>query len=143
MMKPVYRRMPRPTHDPEFLARARALSSALLAVHGAILAEVRREFESEYGPQTPTQLWNLLLQHHFFQWMRPLSVAVAQLDELLASETDRAPYRALTADLHHMLSSGDPAHPFAGTYARYLQTPEIVTAHAGARLALRRFEDVL
>lgn len=142
-MKPVYQRMPRPQHDPEFAARAKALSRAMLELHKELLDTVRGEYERRHGPQAPLQMWNLLVNDPFFAWLRPLSGMVAQLDELLATETDRAPYRQLLGDLDHMIGSGDPAHPFAGSYARYLQSPEIISAHGSVRSAAAQFEAVV
>ncbi|HVR42049.1 MAG TPA: hypothetical protein VMS56_01285 [Thermoanaerobaculia bacterium] len=135
--------MPRPAQEPEFARRARALSSALLALHRALLGEVRGEYERTHGPQSPVRMFDLLVNDPAFAWLRPLSGAVAQLDELLATETDRAPYRNLVKDLHQMLGSGDPAHPFAGTYGRYLQSPPVAGAHGAGRKALTRFEELL
>ncbi|MFN2443217.1 MAG: hypothetical protein ABR517_11095 [Thermoanaerobaculia bacterium] len=142
-MKPLYQRMPRPQHDPEFAARAKALSRAMLELHKELLDAVRVEYEATNGPQAPLQMWNLLVSDPFFAWLRPLSGMVARLDELLASETDRAPYRQMLGELEHMIGSGDPAHQFAGSYARYLQSPEIISAHASVRSAVARFEPLV
>ncbi len=140
-MKPVYQRTPRPTHDPDFAGAARALSKALLAVHRELLERARTDYEKTHGRQTPSQLWNLLIGDPYFAWLRPLSGAVAQLDELLATETDRTPYRALAGALRRMLLSGDPADPFAAPYSSSLQIPEVVAAHGAARRALEAFEE--
>jgi hypothetical protein len=140
-VKPVYQPKPRPTHDPDFAGAARALSGALLAVHKELLDRARTDYERTHGRQTPAQLWNLLIGDPFFAWLRPLSGAVAQLDELLATETDRAPYRALAGDLRRMLLSGDPEDPFAAPYSRSLQIPEGIAAHGAARRALEAFEE--
>ncbi len=136
----MYRRPPRPQHDQEFAGAARALSRALLAVHKELLERARAEYERANGRQTPAQLWSLLIGDPFFAWLRPLSGAVARLDELLATETDRAPYRALLVDLRRMLFSGDPSDAFAGPYSRSLQAPEVIAAHGAARRALEAFE---
>jgi hypothetical protein len=112
-------------------------------VHKELLERARIEYERTHGRQTPTQLWNLLIGDPFFGWLRPLSGAVAQLDELLATETDRAPYRALAGELRRMLTSGDPEAPFAAPYARFLQIPEVIEAHVAARRALEGFEKAL
>jgi hypothetical protein len=142
-MKPVYQRKSRPAHDPEFAAAARGLSRALLAMHKELLETARIDYEREHGRQTPAQMWNLLIGDPFFAWLRPLSGMVAQLDELLATETDRAPYRQLLGDLDHMIGSGDPSHPFAGRYALCLKTPEIISAHGSVRSAAARLEALL
>jgi hypothetical protein len=142
-MKPLYQKTPRPQHDPAFAARAKALSRAMLALHKELLDAVRGEYERANGPQAPLQMWNLLVSDPFFEWLRPLSGMVARLDELLASETDRAPYRQLLEDLEHMIGSGDPGHQFAGSYALYLQTPEIISAHGSVRSAVAEFEPMV
>ena len=142
-MKPVYQRKSRPAHDPEFVAAARGLSRALLAVHKELLERARIDYERTHERQTPTQLWNLLIEDPFFAWLRPLSAAVAQLDELLATEADRAPYRSLAAEVRRMLTSGDPADRFAAPYSRFLQVPEVIEVHVAARRALEGFETAL
>ena len=142
-MKPVYQRKQRPAHDPEFAGAARALSRALLAVHKELLERARIDYERTHGRQTPAQLWNLLIEDPFFSWLRPLSAAVAQLDELLATEGDRAPYRSLAAEVRRMLTSGDPTDRFAGPYSRFLQVPEVIEVHGAARRALEGFETAL
>ncbi|HEU5162878.1 MAG TPA: hypothetical protein VFV54_07025 [Thermoanaerobaculia bacterium] len=142
-MKPVYQRKQRPAHDSDFAGAARALSRTLLAVHKQLLERARIDYEKAHGRQTPTQLWQLLIEDPFFAWLRPLSGAVAQLDELLATDTDRAPYRSLAGEVRRMLTSGDPADPFAAQYSRFLQVPEVIEVHVAARRALEAFEAVI
>ncbi len=142
-MNPVDPRKPRPAHDPDFAGAARALSRALLGVHKELLELARIEYERANGRQNPAQMWNLLIGDPFFAWLRPLSGAVAQLDELLATESDRSPYRRLVGNLRPMLVGDDPSDPFAGPYARYRQLPEVIAAHAVARRALETFEETL
>ena len=139
-MNPIHQKKQRPQHDPDFAGAARGLSRSLLALHKELLELVRIEYERMHGRQTPAQMWNLLVGDPFFAWLRPLSGAVAQLDELLATESDRAPYRSLASGLREMLERDDPEHPFAGAYARWRQAPEVVGPHVAARRALETFE---
>ena len=142
-MKPVYQRMPRPSHDPEFAERAKALSRAMMELHRAILVLVRREYESRKGVQSPTQMYQLLIGDPEFEWLRPLSGAVADLDELLATETDRAPYRALIARVRAMLFEPGEDDAFSKGYGSVRQNPDVVIAHVAVREHMKSFEELL
>lgn len=142
-MKPVYQRPPRPAHDPDFAAKAKQLSRALLALHRELMLAVQREYEVLSGPIPPLKLLELLMSDPWFAWLRPLSTATAQLDELLDTETDRAPYRALAQELRVMLEAERDDHPFAERFPRYRERPEIVLATTKGRRALEQFEAVL
>lgn len=142
-MKPVYQRMPRPPHDPEFETRAKALSRALLELHREILTLVRRDYEATRGTQSPAQMYQLLIGDPEFEWLRPLSRSVADLDELLASETDRAPYRSFTARIRGMLFAEGDEDPFSAGYGSVRQHPDVVIAHVGVRERMKALEELL
>lgn len=142
-MKPVYRRPPRPSHDPDFAAKAKQLSRALLALHRELMLAAQREYEVLSGPVPPLKLLDLLMNDPWFAWLRPLSTATAQLDELFDTETDRAPYRSLVKELRVMLEAAAEDHPFAERFPRYRELPEIVLASTKGRRALEEFEEVL
>ena len=70
------------------IARRRAqlatVAEALRELHRQLMEEARRAYEREAGPVGgATAFLNLLMQDPAFQWLRPLSRAMADLDELL------------------------------------------------------------
>lgn len=61
-----------------------ALAKALRAYHSALLDFAKSEYEFLYGPvKSPFEMWQLVMNHEAFQWLRPLSGLMATLDEVL------------------------------------------------------------
>ena len=137
-MKPVAQRAPRPKHDPKFYADARALSLSMVRLHRELMVLRQQDYERVSGPVSPMKLFDLLLNDPFFAWLRPLSTATANLDELLATESDREPYRAFAASLRPMLD-GDSGTEFGASLAAYAERPEIIQVLSAARRALGEF----
>ncbi len=115
----------------------RALNVRLLALHSALLDFARREWESTYGPTNPAQLLRLLIDDPHFAWLRPLSGAIAQIEEALDPRRATAVHRRGAADANELFeavhslirSSGDAV--FHAKYVDVLQrSPEAVMAHA-------------
>lgn len=142
-MKPTYQRPKRVSHDPDFAGRATGLSKSLLDLHAALLEVARGEYEREHGRQTPVQMYELLLGSPEFVWLRPLSGFVARFDDLLATESDRGPYRTLIRELEEMISLENLDSPFARRYAESLQVAAVATAHGAARQKLKAFAELL
>jgi hypothetical protein len=114
----------------------RALNVRLLALHSALLDFARREWESTYGPTNPAQLLRLLIDDPHFAWLRPLSGAIAQIEEALDPRA-AAVHRREAADANKLFeavqslirSSADPT--FHAKYVDVLQrSPDAVIAHA-------------
>lgn len=114
----------------------RALNVRLLALHSALLDFARREWESTYGPTNPAQLLRLLIDDPHFAWLRPLSGAIAQIEEALdpraaaVRRREAADANELFEAVHSLIrSSGDAV--FHAKYVDVLQrSPEAVMAHA-------------
>lgn len=65
-------------------AKLEELARALRQTHSALLELVKADFEGLNGPVGgPFQLFQLVTNHPFFQWLRPLSGLMAGLDELI------------------------------------------------------------
>ena len=137
-MKPVIQRAPRPKHDPKFDADARALSLSMVRLHRELMVLRQQDYERVSGPVSPMKLFDLLLHDDFFAWLRPLSTATANLDELLATESDREPYRAFVSSLRPMLD-GTSETEFGASLADYAERPEIIVVLSAARRALDEF----
>jgi hypothetical protein len=122
-------------------ARLRAIRTALLVLHKAVIDTERGRYARAHGPvETPHQLLQLVLRDPWFAWLRPIAELIVQADERLDADqpitTDQAEaYAAQTLGvLQRELGGAD----FRREYQRSLQeTPEIVVAHAAVvRLAV-------
>lgn len=116
------------------------LLRALLRLHKALLDDERVSYERVHGriPSNGAFL-QLVLGDAWFAWLRPLSLLMAQLDEL--SETKKASstveIAALLASLRRLLTPTEEGEGFGKQYHDALQRePEVVLAHAAVRALL-------
>ena len=120
-------------------ARLRAMRTALLALHKAILDAERVRYERSRGKFTGAQhALRVIMEDPFFAWIRPLATLVVQADERLseARPVDRAEVDAFAGQLRALLQSDDTAGDFHYEYRRALQdVPEVVVMH-GKLIAL-------
>ncbi len=123
-------------------ARLRAVRTALLVLHKALIDAERGRYARAHGPvDSPHQLLQLVLRDPWFAWLRPIAELIVQADERL--DTDQA-ITTTEADAYATQVLGllqrDLGGPdFRREYHRSLQeTPEIVLAHAAVlRLAAK------
>lgn len=112
----------------------------LLGLHKALLDDERVAYERVHGriPSNGAFL-QLVLNDAWFAWLRPLSQAIAKLDEL--SESDDAASRetipALLVSVQTLLMPTEEGEGFSRQYHDALQrSPDVVLAHAGVRTLL-------
>lgn len=123
------RRPPDPVRAP--LAEARR---ALLRLHKSLIDAERAAFEREHGALSGPQLLGALLEDPFFQWLRPFSRLVAEMDEAIFSRepVEVAHARALLRRAHAVAvapTGGDDGAP--SRYAEALRRdPAVRLAHA-------------
>ena len=114
-------------------ARLRALRTAVLALHKAILDTERVRYERMRGPVNGAQhLLRLVLEDPFFAWFRPLATFVVQADERLSEDrsVERSEVDTFAAQLRALLQSDESAGDFHHEYRRTLQdVPEVVILH--------------
>ncbi len=120
-------------------ARLRALRTAVLALHKAILDTERVRYERMRGPVNGAQhLLRLVLEDPFFAWFRPLATFVVQADERLSEDRsiDRGEVDTYASQLRALLQSDESAGDFHHEYRRTLQdVPDVVILH-GKLIAL-------
>lgn len=118
---------------------ARVVES-LRALHKELMQQARHDYERDHGPiPSPGVFLNLLVSDAFFQWLRPLSGAMADLDELL-DLVDPGPEhtRAVRLRFEALVTEDENDSVFGVRYRDYLQrSAEVVMAHAVVRIALR------
>ena len=129
----------RPEGDPgpdrfEEVDRRRLIevNAALRALHKLLIRTVQQEYEREHGPiGGPGALLRLLMEDPFFSWLRPMSKAMVEMDELLEEAMPLEPIRmaGLRERIEGMIATE--------RYLAALQaSPEVVMAHTVLRKAL-------
>lgn len=75
-----------PNSGPVF-QRLRTVRLALLDLHKALLNSERATYEQFYGPiKNNAQFFNLVIEHEWFEWLRPMSQFIVQMDDVLMSK---------------------------------------------------------
>jgi len=127
------------TDHREKSVRLFALREGLLAVHKALLAIARADYEAENGPVAgPGALLQLLIHDEHFAWLHALSELAARADEL-AEEDDipDAEVSALARTATELLTPDEAGTGFPVRYFHALQTsPDVVMAHGAARRSI-------
>ena len=112
------------------------LGNELKVLHQRLIAATQKDFEKLHG-RVPGAgaLLQLVVDDPLFAWLRPLSRAIAAIDELAAAEeTDSA----AVVDAYRSVSNliNEPGE-FRATYLVYLQSDaDVVMTHAALRRLL-------
>jgi hypothetical protein len=117
------------------VARVRAIRTALLPLHKALLDAERARYERAHGRvENPNQALRLVISDPWFAWLRPLADLIVQIDERLADAN--TPIRSdevdtFVAQVRALLHGETGDASFQEGYRRWLQdAPEVVMAHA-------------
>src|SRR4029434_1345099 len=87
-------------------AKYRALRTALLTLHKAVLDAERLRYERAHGPiENPGQALRLVMEDPWFTWLQPLAELIIQADERLAVDVpvDAAHLRAVRVHVRGLL----------------------------------------
>ncbi len=103
----------------------------LLALHRALLDELRTRHEAEFGAVSPGEFLQIVINGSAFKWLGPLSTLIAALDDVL-DDTDATPDARV--DIAHAVTSMFGARErnaaFDVQYLPLLQSsPEIALAN--------------
>jgi hypothetical protein len=80
------------------IQRLRDLRNSLLRLHKALLESERVEYEQSYGRiQSKGEFFQLVIGHEWFNWLRPISQFIVQIDEAMS------PKAAITLDTANAL----------------------------------------
>jgi hypothetical protein len=114
--------------------------TGLLRLHKALLDDERVAYERVHG-RTPSNgaFLQLTLKDAWFAWLRPLSQAIAQLDELSESDdaTSDETIPALLVSMQRLLVPMEDGEGFGRHYHDALQrSPDVVLAHADVKTLL-------
>lgn len=111
----------------------------LLHVHRALIEAERKQYEREFGRvENSGTLLQLILQDPWFQWLRPISALVVQIDDWLEQDKEKpgSPDLAelLLAQARDRLKPDAGGADFQRRYFRLLQEdPAVAVAHAEVR----------
>jgi hypothetical protein len=117
------------------VARLRAIRTALLPLHKALIDAERARYERIHGRvENAHRALKLVIADPWFAWLRPMADLIVQIDERLADNS--TPVRTDEVDTFvaqvRGLIQGDGSDPaFQEGYRRWLQeAPDVVMAHA-------------
>jgi len=111
----------------------------LLHVHRALIETERKRYEREFGRvENSGTLLQLILHDPWFQWLRPISELIVQIDDWLDQDHDPpgSPDLAeiLLAQVRDRLMPDAEGADFQRRYLRLLQEdPAVAVAHAEVR----------
>lgn len=106
----------------------------LLRLHKALIDSERAVFERDSGPLTSGQLLRALLEDPFFEWLRPFSRLIVEIDEALASKEPVSTQNARTyvEQVRLLVGAGDTESEVepAGQYHQLVRRdPNVLIAH--------------
>ncbi|NEP16255.1 MAG: hypothetical protein F6J97_05040 [Leptolyngbya sp. SIO4C1] len=126
------------------LKRLRALRSHLLKLHKALLDSERVLYEREHGPiKNSGEFFQLVISHDAFDWLRPISKFIVQIDEYLdpkvESENPVEGAAILLEKARLMLKPAEASStPLGSHYFQAIQRdPNIALMHAEMSQLLR------
>lgn len=138
----VYARMMHTPDDPvraELRAALRDAWKQLLPLHRALIDAASAEYGANVAPVSgPGHLLTLLQEDPFFEWLRPLTSLIVDLDSTSRTDFERADVDALVERIERFFGTGADAG-FAARYVPILQRDiDVAAGHAALRQIVRR-----
>jgi hypothetical protein len=118
-------------NDQDASAFLKDIRHPLLGLHRSLLTELRARHEAEFGPMSPAEFLQVVINGTEYRWLGPLSTLIAALDDVLDNpEATRDDRRASAQAVIAMFSATTRDAAFAERYLPMLQaSPEIALAH--------------
>ncbi|HEY9694732.1 MAG TPA: hypothetical protein V6D15_21245 [Oculatellaceae cyanobacterium] len=116
------------------LQRLRDVRNILLRLHKALLESERVAYEQFHGQiKSKGEYFQLVLNHDWFSWLRPISQFIVEIDELLSSkepvELDNA--SGLLEQAQSLMQPSEDGTTFGKRYYAAMQRdPDIALMHA-------------
>jgi hypothetical protein len=106
----------------------------LLRLHKALLDAEKNTYEITHGPiASNMEFFNLVLNHEWFQWLRPMSGLIAEVDEAIGNKkAPIAPHHAVTyLERAYMLIVVDPTGAYHAVkyYEAIERDPDVARLH--------------
>ena len=133
------RTMHTPDDPPRAKLRAalRELSRTLIPLHRRLIEETRADYTFAYGPVgTPAQLLQLVQGDPFFDWLKPITTLIVDIDEMTRTDFERAAAAEVVTRAERMFGP-EAAGEFATRYVPLLQRDvDVAIGHAAVRKIL-------
>ncbi|SAK53076.1 hypothetical protein AWB83_01348 [Caballeronia ptereochthonis] len=103
----------------------------LLALHRSVLAHLRARHEAEFGPVSPGEFLQIVINGSAYRWLSPFSTLIAAIDDVLDDDEATPDARIAHAKaVVDMFSAGTRDPAFAEQFLPLLQdSPEIAVAN--------------
>jgi hypothetical protein len=116
------------------LQRLRQLRQILLRLHKALLDSEREVYEQVYG-RIPSsgEFFRLVVGHEWFNWLRPISQLIVQIDQALAAKEPMSmtQVEALLEEIRQLLQPSNQGTDLKQRYYHAIQRdPDIALMHA-------------
>jgi hypothetical protein len=123
----------------ELRAALRDLWKQLLPLHRALIDQASDEYAATVGPLSgPTHRLQLLQEDPFFEWLRPLTTLIVDIDTLSRTDFERPHVDGVVARVDRMFGAAAEGD-FAARYVPILQRDvDVAIAHAAIRQLLLR-----
>ena len=109
------------------------LRRSLLELHRAIVAVEREDFERRNGTVSAGEFLRVRVEDPVWEWLRPLSTLIVQLDELEEGAND-----SWLAEARRLLKPDSAGGPFQQRYAWLIErSPDVLYAHGVLMHALK------
>jgi hypothetical protein len=116
--------------------RLRELRALLLRLHKALLHSERIVYEQFHGRISSTnEFFRLVLEHEWFDWLRPMSQLIVEIDDVLSPKEPMTlgQAEALLEKARHLLQPDVEGSSSEKRYYRAIQRdPDIALMHAEA-----------
>ena len=134
----------RTMHTPDSPERAvqreslREVSKLLLPLHRALIDAAKEDYALAVAPVKPAQLLQLLTDDPFFEWLKPVTSLIVDIDEMVRTDFEAADVAAI-ADRIDSLVGAKAEDAFSSQYIPMLQrSVDIAIGHAALRKAVSR-----
>ena len=115
------------------------LRRRLLELHREIVAAEREDFELMNGKVGAAEFLRVLVEDQRFEWLRPLSALIVQLDEQEEEGADASAQEAWLAEARRLLKPDAAGVAFQRHYAELIERrPQVLYAHGAVMQALKK-----
>lgn len=116
------------------IKQLRQVRQGFLRLHKALLDSERETYEQQFGKiQTNGDFFQLVISHEWFDWLRPMSQFIVQVDELMDDKDAIAAsqIRDLLQQAQELLKASEEGTIAEQRYDRAIQrSPDIAFMHA-------------
>jgi hypothetical protein len=134
----------RTMHTPDSPERAalrealREVSKLLLPLHRTLIDLAKEDYAFAVAPVKPSELLRLLTDDPFFEWLKPVTSLIVDIDEMARTDFDAADVVAIADRVDHLFGPAAEG-AFSTQYIPMLQrSVDVAIGHAALRKAAAR-----